>query len=141
MQCSSPSYLRVGTETRPTRPLGPQAGDGKTTGRRDITCLEVLGQQRLRQRLWQLVAILPRNHEVESGTKLRERQRPVAIHVAQLPASTTHLPSRYLRDMHVCNHGGDKRSSGTGSFDTRQASLPFTLDPNLHIRHGEDEAT
>lgn len=126
-----------------THTLGTRGGWlQNTTCRRDVTCLKVLGQQRLRQRLRQLVTILPRNHEVESGTKLRECQRPVAIHVTQLPADMTgtHFPSHYLRETYGCNHRGDKCNFEKGYFNTRQASLSFALDPNLHICLREGEA-
>lgn len=104
---------RMENETCLTRTLGSWDGYRNTTCRRDITCLKVLGQQRLRQRLRQLVTILPRNHKVESGTKLRECQRPIAIHIAQLPAGKTgtHFPSHYLRETYVCNHGGDRNAT------------------------------
>lgn len=92
----------------------PEAGGYRnTTCRRDITCLKVLGQQCLRQRLRQLITVLPRNHEVESGTKLRECQRTVAIHVTQLPAGMTGtlFPSYYLRETYGCNHRGDRNAT------------------------------
>lgn len=129
----NPSYTHVGF-------LRWLQGHGWPHG---LTCLKVLGQQCLWQCLRQLVTILPCNHKVESSTKLRECQRPITIHITQLPVEKTgtHFPRRYLRETGMPSRGRQKCNSEKGYLNTRQASLSGTLDPDLHICLREDEAS